>query len=210
MRKPAEAGLVLLPDSMRTGDVLALRLEPSKASQAIFFGIWELGAPNAGDMELANVQLAAKRLDGGIVKSFFVEALKPLFEVLEFCRRQAMFLSAELGEHLPNHAPKHLVVRTDMEDGHRAADAPEFKLLLVPVKVHEILSIPRMGWLKKGLPRWLLWCGLHQKKHLIGYGQMRARRLRLHRTKRTLRWPTRITRMGSRTGLSRLLGLISF
>jgi hypothetical protein len=145
MRKPAEAGSVLSPDGMRTGDVLALRLEPSKASQAIFFGICELSASNAGDMVLANVQLAAKRLDGSIVKSFFVEALQPLFEVLEFCSRQAMFLSAEIGEHLPNHAPKHLVVRTDMEDGHRAADAPEFELLLIPVKVHAVLSFTHVG-----------------------------------------------------------------
>ena len=69
---------------MRPGDVLTLHLEPIESAQAIFLGNRELVATDARDMELADVELAPKGLDGCFVQGLFVEALQPPFKVLKF------------------------------------------------------------------------------------------------------------------------------
>lgn len=137
---------------MRPGDVLTLHLEPIESAQAIFLGNRELVAANARDMELADVELAAKRLNCRLVQGLFVEALQPLFKVLEFCDGQAMLLGAELREELADHSTMHPTVRERTEDRDWAADEAEFKLVLVPLKVHAVLSFPRVGLLMKGGP----------------------------------------------------------
>lgn len=72
------------PCGMCPGDVFALPPEPIEPAQALLLGIRELNTTNPTDMELADVELAPKGLDGRFVQGFFVEALQSLFKVLEF------------------------------------------------------------------------------------------------------------------------------
>ena len=85
-----------------------------------------------------------------------------------------MLLGAELREELAHHAAEHVIARAGMKDRDWAANEPEFKLVLVPLEVHAVLSFPRLGLLMKGSARWLLWCDLHQKNHLLACARTRT------------------------------------
>lgn len=64
-----------------------------------------------------------------------------------------MLFGVELREELAHHASEQVITRPGMKDRDWTADEAEFKLLLVPLKVHAVLSFPRVGLLMKRTSR---------------------------------------------------------